>query len=626
MSSIFNALNIGYSGLVGAQAGVNTTSHNISNAESEGYTRQRVVTSASNPLALAPGSVGNGVDVTDIKRVFDNFVFDRYTDISAKSEYSQYEEKMLEQLSTYFPEIDNVGIKADLAEFYNMWQTLSDNPDNDAVKVALAEQTETLSTHINQTQEQISTLQTQLNKELLVNVNEVNFLAEELANINNSINVAEAAGVSNANDLRDKRNVIENNLAKLIGADVTVGVITSNIGIDSSSNTSTGSYMLSVNGLNLVDGNSFHPIQANNTQNPFGFYELSFERQDGVLMPLEENINSGRIGAILNLRGGTISESTGMPVDGTVQRTLSELEAFATSLIETTNNIYASSSTNRMESNILDINSNGSLVNSGLNINEGSFDIVVYDIDGEETARRSINIDASTRMVGVANSNSIQGQLEVQKDDNNDSNANNDVDDYVNYNWATYSSGDKALEFSLDQLSESLGYTFAIEDTLSDSTFSSGTNFAGALGLSRYFDGDDASNISMNLNLRENATLISSGRSPASGDNNIALNMIQHQFEEFQFDIGKVSYKTTTNGMFDIIATGVGTATNAAILSNETITAQFNAVELEYYSTSKVSIDEEMTNLIKYQTAYGAAAKLISTIDQMMQTLLGIKN
>ena len=77
--------------------------------------------------------------------------------------------------------------------------------------------------------------------------------------------------------------------------------------------------------------------------------------------------------------------------------------------------------------------------------------------------------------------------------------------------------------------------------------------------------------------------------------------------------------------MFDVLATDVGIKTNAAVLANETITAQFKAVELEYSTVSKVSIDEEMTNLIKYQTSYGAASKIITTIDQMMQTLLGIK-
>jgi len=626
MASIFNTLNVGYSGLVAAQAGVNTTSHNISNAENEGYTRQRVVTSASDPLSLAPGSVGNGVDVTDIKRVFDNFVFDRYTTISSSKEFSDYEEKTLEQLSTYFPEIDGVGIKADLAEFYNMWQTLADTPDNDAIKVALAKQTETLSMHIGQTQDQISSLQSQINEELVVNINEVNSLAEELASLNGAIDVAEAGGISSANDLRDKRNVIERDLARLIGADVNNGQMTSNIGIDSSSNTVTDSYTLSVNGLNIVDGNTFHPIHADNTKNPSGFYELSYERQDGVLIPLEENLNDGRVGAILNLRGGSIDSTSGMPVDGTIQKTISQLDAFAKSLIETTNNIYASSSTTKMESNVVDIDSNNSLVSSGLNINVGSFDVVIYDIDGNETARRSIEINPATSMSGAANSNSIQGQLEAQKDDNGDLAANNDIDDYMNYNWAIYASGDNALEFSLNSVAQSQGYTFAIEDNLTDSSFDSGTNFAGALGMSRYFDGDNAKNISLNHGLTINPTGISAGTTPASGDTNVALNMVQHQFEEFSFDFGSTSYNTTTYGMFDIIATEVGTATNAAILKSETVSTQFNAVELEYFSTSKVSIDEEMTNLIKYQTAYGAAAKLITTIDQMMQTLLGIKN
>ena len=105
----------------------------------------------------------------------------------------------------------------------------------------------------------------------------------------------------------------------------------------------------------------------------------------------------------------------------------------------------------------------------------------------------------------------------------------------------------------------------------------------------------------------------------------VALSMVQQQFEEYSFYSGSTTFDTTVYGMFDVIATSVGIETNEAILNNQTITAQYNAVELEYASVSKVSLDEEMTNLIKYQTAYGAASKIITTIDQMMQTLLGIK-
>ena len=625
MPSIFNSLSIGYSGLSAAQIGIDTTSHNIANAETDGYTRQRVVTAASTPLSTTSAYVGNGTEVQTIKRVFDNFVFDRYIDTYAKKEYADLEQSTLEQLSTYFPEIDAVGVKTDLQEYYNMWQTFADNPDNDSIKLALAKQAEVLSEHIKYAQNQVSTLQSQLNEQISVNINEVNSLAQELAEINKSIGIAEADGVLEANDLRDKRNVIERDLARLIGVDINRGQLESNIQIDSSSNTTTGSYTVSINGVNIVDGGTFHPIHITNDDNANGFYEISYEREDGSLAPLEEIVNGGRIGAILELRGGSIDTTSGLPVDGIVQKTISEFDVFAKGLIESTNNIYASTATTKMESNILNLNPDNALVSSSLNIKEGSFNVVIYDIDGNITASREITINASTAMRGAAGTNSIQAQIEAQADDNADGNANNDIDDFINFNWATYASGDNGVEFTLDPLSKSKGYTFSVDDVLVDDNFASGTNFAGAIGLSRFFDGEDANTIDLNFQLKQNSTLLSAGYTPVSGDSRLALDMVQQQFEKYEFKIDSVTFETTTYGMFDIIATEVGTAANSAIMRNETISTQFNAVEMEYSSTSKVSLDEEMTNLIKYQTSYGAAAKIITTIDQMMETLLGIK-
>ena len=625
MPSIFNTLNIGYSGLSAAQVGINTTGHNISNAEVDGYTRQRVVTSASTPLNNYAGSIGNGTEVQTIKRIFDNFVFDRYTDTYSDKEYSELEKLTLEQLSTYFPEIDEVGVKADMQEYYNMWQTFADNPDNDSIKLALAKQTEVLSEHIGYVQNQVTTLQSQLNDQILVNVNEVNSLAKELSQINKSIDVAEAGSLIEANDLRDKRNVIERDLARLVGAVTSEGQIESSIQIDSNANTKTGSYTVTVNGFNIVDGSTYHPIHVSGENNKTGFYEISYERQDGVLIPMEDSLSGGRIGAILDLRGGSINETTGYPTDGILQRTITELNSFAIGLIESTNNLYALNSTNKMESNFLEINPDNSLVSSELNINEGSFNIVVYDIDGNIAAKREIDVDVVTTMKGLAGSNSIEAKIAAEVDDNSDGNATNDLDDFIQFNWAVLASGDKVVEFSLDPLSESRGYTFAIEDVLKNEAFSSGTNFAGALGMSRFFDGKDANDIDLNFKLKANATLMSAGYTDVAGDNRLALDMVQQQFERYDYKVGDEIFHTTSYGMFDITATEVGTATNLAITRHETVSTQFNAIEMEYFSTSKVSIDEEMTNLIKYQTSYGAAAKVITTIDQMMQTLLGIK-
>jgi flagellar hook-associated protein 1 FlgK len=625
MPSIFNSLGIGYSGLNMAQAGIDTTSHNISNAETEGYTRQRVISSAATPLSASAGNVGNGVKIDDIKRVFDNFVFDRYNGLSSDKAYSDFQEKTLTELSSYFPEIDNVGVKADLTEYYNMWQTFADNPGNSSIKLSLAKQTQTLSDHINQTQGKILSLQSQLNDQLGVNINEVNSVAKELASVNKEIDIAESGGIHSANDLRDKRNVLENTLSKLIGAKVNSSNLTSNTNVDASANTRSGSYSVTVGGFNIVDGSTYHPLKLNKADNQYGFYSIAYERQDATLIPMEKNISGGVIGSILDLRGGAVDSTSGMPTDGILQNAISQFDAFGQSLIESTNNLYAASSTQQMTSNVLDINPSNALVNSGYNINKGSFDVVMYDLDGNETARRTINITDSTLMTGVAGSNSIQGQLEAKIDDNGDGNANNDVNNFVNFNWATFANGDKALELTLDPLAQSKGYTFAIVDNTTTSAFASGTNFAGALGMSRFLDGDSARNIKLNNTLSANPTKISAGYGNVAGDNRVALNMVQHQFEKFNFQVGDLTYNATTYGMFDLLSTDVGTATNTAISKNKTVTAQYNATKLEYSSVSKVSIDEEMTNLIKYQTSYTAAAKVITTIDQMMQTLLGIK-
>jgi len=624
MASLFNTLGVGYSGLSAAQVGINTTGHNIANAESEGYTRQRVVTEAVTPLYTAPGNVGNGVKVDDIQRVFDNFVFDRYTSISSEKEYSDYEMQTFEELSTYFPEIDGVGIKSDLTEFYNMWQTFADNPDNDAIKVALAQQTETLTQHIKQTQGQVKSLQLQVNEQLAVNINQVNELAEQLADLNIAIEIAESGDNYTANDLRDKRNLIERDLSRLIGAEVNQGQLSANIQIDSNSNTRTGSYTLSVNGFNIVDGNSFHPLELSNEFNASGFYEVSYKRQDGTLIPMEEEINGGKIGAIFDLRGSSIDTTSGMPTDGILQNVISQFDAFATGFIEATNNLYAANATEKMQSNNLELSPTSTLINA-TNVNEGAFDIVIYDIDGNEVARRSIDIDSGTVLSGSAGSNSIQAQIEASIDDNDDGNANNNIDDYMVYNYQPSATGELRLELLINPADTAKGYTFSIEDNLEDESFSSGSNFAGALGLGRYFDGDDATNISLHHAYQDNPTILSAGYSATAGDNRIALNMVQQQFESYNFKVGTVEYNSTIYEMFDATATYVGISTNSAISRNETVTTQFNATELEYNSVSKVSLDEEMTNLIKYQTSYGAAAKVITTVDQMMQTLLGIK-
>ena len=77
-----------------------------------------------------------------------------------------------------------------------------------------------------------------------------------------------------------------------------------------------------------------------------------------------------------------------------------------------------------------------SLLSSGLNVKEGSFNLIVYDIDGNVAGSREITIDIATTIQGATGSNSIEAQMNANIDDNSDGSAGNDIDDYLNFNWA----------------------------------------------------------------------------------------------------------------------------------------------------------------------------------------------
>jgi len=624
MASIFNALHIGYSGLNVSQVGINTTGHNIANAETEGYSRQRVFSTTALPVNISPGHRGNGADVAEIVRVFDNFVFGRYTDASEKKEYSDEMRKVLEELSSYFPDIDGVGIKADMYEYFNLWQSLADNPDNNAIKVALAQQTQTMTQHIQQTRDMMTKLRSNLDDQIEVAVNEVNRIAADIAELNKAIAIAESDGVDNANDLRDKRNVLERSLAKLIGSDLLEGQIESNMPIDSNIAVPHGSYSLHVSGFNLIDGGSHHPITLESSQNPFGLNDLYYERQDGLKFEIAERIRGGKIGALLDLRGHTIDSVTGEPNDGQLQSAINNLDALAQQIIEVTNNIYARTPQVSMNSNVLDLNGSTPLVNSDLNLQQGSFNIAVYDAAGNEVATRNIVINSTTTMETAlalnvlpdGTPNSIREQILALKDDNVDNNLINDIDDFIYFSYA-----DDQLTLGVQNRYASQGYMFKVTDSDSEPT-----NFAGSIGLNRFFDGENSRNIELASALKKDPSSINASDANVAGNASVAHAMVQLQFDKVSFTTSHgLSIEDSFYGFYDAMVSDIGTKTNLAIARNDALTAQYNAIELEYQSISKVSIDEEMTNLIKYQTSYGAAAKVITTIDQMMDTLLGLK-
>ena len=231
--SLFSTLNTGYSGLSASELATSVTGQNISNANNDYYTRQRIVTSASTPLSVSPGSVGTGVTVTSIERIHDEFVYKRLKDTSNQLSYNQYSQQTLEEIAGYFPDLQGSGISQDLTNYFNAWNDVASNASDGSQKVSLVQSASTLAANISNTRDQLRTLQDSLNAQVKANINEINTLGQHIADLNQSIATAESVSGNNANDLRDQRDNLELNLSKLLNISVFKGDVSTKNIVDS---------------------------------------------------------------------------------------------------------------------------------------------------------------------------------------------------------------------------------------------------------------------------------------------------------------------------------------------------------------------------------------------------------
>ncbi|MCI2235757.1 flagellar hook-associated protein FlgK [Helicobacter sp. CaF467b] len=608
MGGLLSSLNTPYTGLTGHQVMVDTVSHNIANANNEFYSRQVVRSSAQTPLQTSSNYViGQGLNILSVERIHDEYTFSRYKKASAEKTFYEKNFEGLKEASSYYPEVDGVGIYNDLQNYFNAWKDLSTKSGDSAQKIALAEQASTLANNISNTRDRLVNLQKSLNNELKVAVDEVNRLGEQIAQLNKKIAEYEYKELNQkANDLRDLRDQYEFEINNLIGCDVFKQGVMGSACVNENIADFDDGYTLTVGGKAIVDGASFHPLTLDNSQNPSGIYTIKYLRSDHKEYNLTNAINEGKVGAILDLiRTEEVLDCNGTL--GKLQVYINDLDTFANGLIEATNNIYAQSSQLSAKSDTLNINSQDALVTSDYNINSGSFKVVMYNKKGEELGSRSVNIDNLTSMQDVLD------QLNANIDDNGNMNASDDFDDRF---VATYNNETKTFTITSKNPAEEI--YISIQDD--------GTNFAGALGINRFFAGNSADNIELAEPYKSDATLIRAYREPVDGNFEIANLMQQLQYDKITFTSQDGTQQSETiSGYFRYIAGRVSSQTESTQITLETKEAVYISVKQEYKAISEVSVDDELINLIKYQSGYSANAKMVSTIDEMLNTLLGLK-
>lgn len=202
-------------GLMAAQRQIDVAGHNLANADTEGYTRQRADQTASLPFTppalhvgyQGAGQIGTGVQISQITRLRDQFIDRQLRTQSAIQGDASTRADKLEQIEVILQEPSERALNELMKQFFNGWQELSGHPESPALRINLREVAVNLAEGIQDLYDQLADLHDDMNAEMVTMVKEVNGISKQIASLNQQITASIAAG-QNPNDLQDKRDLL----------------------------------------------------------------------------------------------------------------------------------------------------------------------------------------------------------------------------------------------------------------------------------------------------------------------------------------------------------------------------------------------------------------------------------
>ncbi|NVM21129.1 MAG: flagellar hook-associated protein FlgK [Desulfobacterales bacterium] len=211
MSGLGLVLDIAKDALAAQRYGMDVTSHNIANVNTEGYSRQRTVSGAKQPALYGGLLLGRGVETTQVLRISDRFIENRLMDQKSAMLFSKEMEHYMQVLEAVLNENSEASISTMIANFWNMWHDVANNPSGTSERMTLYEHSILLLEQFNTLDDDLTQLEAVLTNAVSTGTNKVNQITKEIAQINQEIIGMEASGVVN-NDVRDSRNALVSEL------------------------------------------------------------------------------------------------------------------------------------------------------------------------------------------------------------------------------------------------------------------------------------------------------------------------------------------------------------------------------------------------------------------------------
>jgi flagellar hook-associated protein 1 FlgK len=569
MGTLFSAFDIGRAGLQVSQVQLDITAHNIANVNKEGFSRQRVNLVTRQPIYRPYGAIGRGPSIGGIERLREEFLDTVYRQQVPGLGSADTQARLFQRLEDIFQEPSEIGFSERFNTFFDSLQDFANNVEDLPVRVSVLSEAQALADAFNQIDERLDILRENANEEVRGLIPEINQLSEQISQLNQSIRNAELNDRT-ANDLRDDRDVLVDRLSRLVDI--------------SYRERESGEIDILVGGEQLVNGIDFRSLEAvpTNTIDP--------ERDDLLLVQFADTglpvtIRSGELFGALRMRDSVITDVAG------------QMDTLASAMIEEVNRIHASgngiadytasTSLNNVLSPAAPLNS----VGLPFSVEDGSFELRVYDASGTLAETVTIPIQAT----GPAAGQTTLGDIEAAIDASANLSASIDADGALSINAAP-----------------GFSFTFANDSS----------NALPALGMNGLFTGTDSGSIGVNQVIANDPALLSSSFSadPAeSGDNTAALALANVRSLEV---LGGDTQTLNDYYQSTVVQIGIDTRANQEQFDVEdAFVADFDRRRQE---VSGVDLNEEVTLLLQFQRAFEAAARIITTTDRMLETLINV--
>lgn len=299
MSVSFASLEIARSGLFVSERGLDATGHNIANVNTPGYSRQMAMITTANYQNEYKYQLGLGADIQKVRQIRHTFLDNVYRQENQSLGYWETRQKTFQDVQAAIGEPMGEGMQNVMNQFWDSWQELSKDPGSLTVRALVRQRGEALTQYVNHMGSQMDKLQTDLDSEIKVRIDEINTITDKIAKANVKILYVENSG-DTANDLRDERNNQLDRLSKLVDCDI-------NEMQDGQVDVTVGGYFLVNKGVSEKIGTA---------ENKQGSLFIAPALDNGkILLPLKSGILKGLMEARGDVVGVKGSSENGSPND-----------------------------------------------------------------------------------------------------------------------------------------------------------------------------------------------------------------------------------------------------------------------------------------------------------------------